>query len=290
MARSVSEIQAQMQAQVAANPTLSAALTSDSLYAIYTLFQFVIAFGIAYLEQLIDVFVAQSESQVSIAAAASAPWLQAQSFKFQYSDTNPQIAQLNATTFAWFYPQVDTSLCIISQCAVSTDLVGNCTLKVATGNPAQALTMDQLTQYQTFINTIGATIKYDCQSTPPDQMYVQAEVFYNGQYSAVIQSNVTQAINNFFANLSEGANFGTISGYVKMSALQNAIESVVGVTDCILQNVSARADGTSYGSGTNLVLAQTLLSRYWPTAAGYVIAETTTGHTLADSLTFIPAL
>ena len=56
----------------------------------------------------------------------------------------------------------------------------------------------------------------------------------------------------------------------------------------VFNNVQARADTTAYGSGTNLVVSNTVVQRSWDTFAGYIIPETDTGHTLADSLTFIP--
>jgi hypothetical protein len=92
---------------------------------------------------------------------------------------------------------------------------------------------------------------------------------------------VIDAINTFFASL-------PFDGSMKLLDLEIAIRNVQGVNDVVFQNVQARADGTSFGSGTYLVQSQTVVGRIWPTVAGYIVGETTSGQTLANTLNFIP--
>src|ERR1700749_1393665 len=66
----------------------------------------------ALMEQLQDVFKANIEAVVATAAAASAKWVQAKMFEFQYSATDPQVIALINTVPV--YPVVDPTLQIIT--------------------------------------------------------------------------------------------------------------------------------------------------------------------------------
>jgi len=48
-----------------------------------------------------------------------------------------------------------------------------------------------------------------------------------------------------------------------------------------------RSDSTPFVDGTFLVQNNTVISRIFPTIAGYVVEETTAGQTFTDKLTFI---
>lgn len=277
MARTIDQIQALMIADIQADPTLSL-LNSTSKRAIWRLMTRVFATCAFLLESLIDVFKASAEATASTAAAASAPWLQAQVLKFQYDAATPQIVQL--INFAPAYPVVDTTKQIISRASVVTTVAGQTLIKVATGNPPGALSAPQLAALQDYINTIGATINYTATSTAADELYIQADVYFQGQYAAIISETVITAINNFLATL-------PFNGIVKVSAVEDAIQAVTGVNDVILKNVRARRDADPLTSGTYLVQNQQLLSRTWPTVAGYIIGETTGGSTFLSTLNFI---
>ena len=280
MARAISLIQQQILDSVAADPTLGPLLTSTSKRAIFNLWTFIFAVAINVLEQIIDIFSASVEATASTAGAGSLPWVQAQVNRFQYSATVPQVAQL--INFVAVYPVVDPTLLIISRCSAATDLSNNVLIKVATGNPPGALTTDQLAALQSFMSVAGVGgITYICKSTPADQLFIQAEVFYQGQYGSSIQATAIAAINAYLAAL-------PFNGVLKVLDMENAIRSVPGVTDVLLINVSARPDGTAFGSGTSLVLNNQIVSRLWNTVSGYMIGETTGGDTFADSLQFIP--
>jgi hypothetical protein len=279
MARQISEIQQQMLDNIAADSVLSTLLTSTSKRAIFRLFTYIVAVAINALEQLIDIFTADVEAVAAAAAPATPAWLQAQVFKFQYSATNPQVIQL--IDFAPAYPTVDETLRIITRCSVTTNLSNSVILKVATGEPPAALSSPQLAALQGYVAQIGiAGVVYSVISQQPDKLYVQANVYYQGQYSAVIKADVVQAIENFLASI-------PFNGQVKITDIEDAITAVEGVTDVVLVNVLARADGTAFASGSYLVQNQQTVSRLWGTVAGYMIGETTTGSTLNDSLTFI---
>lgn len=279
MAREISIIETQITDQVAADPVLSVNLTSSSKRAIWRLWAFVVATAIAILEQLMDQNKIDVETIVSQAAPGTPQWLQAQVFKFQYSSTSPQVIQL--INLAPQYPLVDPSLRIVTRCSVTTDLANVVTIKTAKNEPPEALASLELDALTSYIGQIGvAGIQYNVVSLAADRLYVAAQVYYTGLFSSVIKSNVILAIDNYLAGI-------PFNGQIKVSELEEAILDVDGVNDVILQNVVARADSTAFGSGTALVVGNTLSSRLWPTLAGYAISEDTAGQTLADSLTFI---
>jgi hypothetical protein len=279
MAREISVIETQITDQVAADPILSANLTSTSKRAIWRLWAFITAVAISILEQLMDQNKVEVEKLVSQAAPGTPQWLQAQVFKFQYSSTTPQVIQL--INLAPQYPTVDPTLRIVTRCSVTTDLANVVTIKTAKSEPPEALASLELDALTSYIGQIGvAGIQYNVVSLAADRLYVAAQVYYTGLFSSVIKSNVILAIDNYLAGI-------PFNGQIKVSELEEAILDVDGVTDVILQTVVARADSTPFGSGTALVSGNTTNSRLWPTLAGYAISEDTAGQTLADSLTFI---
>ena len=283
MARQISAIQQQILDNIAADDTLGGLLTSTSKRAIYRLLAYVVAVAIAIHEQLIDVFIASIEATAAAAAPATAAWLQKQVFLFQYSATTPQTVQLDTTTLAPAYPTTDSTLRIVTQCSVKTDITGVVRVKVAKASPPVALSAGELSALQSYINTIGvAGVSYLAVSQNSDKLYVQADIYYDGQYSAIIQTNVIAAINAFLAAL-------PFDGTLLLSDLQAAIKAVAGVKDVVLQNVVARDDSTVLASGTYLVQGADVQARQWATISGYIVGETTVGSTLADTLNFIAA-
>lgn len=278
MARQIAQIQQQILDNVAADDVLKDQLTSQSKRAIYRLWAFIVATAVGILEQLMDAYKVIVEALVASAAPGSPLWVQDRVFKFQYSTITPQIIQL--INLAPAYPVVDPSLRIITRCSVTTDLSNAVTVKVAKGTtpaPLDSLEKDALTSY---IKTIGvAGIDYNVVSLDADRVYIEGDIYYTGLFSAVIKGNVILAIQNYLAGI-------PFNGRVKVDDIRQAIRAVVGVQDVVLRNVSARANAIAFGGGTSLVLNQTLASRFWPTLAGYAVAEDTAGQTLADKLNF----
>lgn len=279
MARQISEIQQQMLDNIAADSTLGSLLTSTSKRAIYRLFTYIVAVAINALEQLIDIFTASVEATAAKAAPATPSWLQDQILKFQYDANTPQVVQL--INFAPQYPTVDEALRIITRCSVTTNLSNSVLIKVATGEPPAALSAPQLSALQSYVSQIGiAGVNYAVTSDTSDKLFAQANIYYLGQYSAVIKANVVAAIEAYLAAI-------PFNGQMKITDLEDAITGVEGVTDVVLVNVRARANGTAFADGSYLVQNQQTIGRLWATIAGYIVGETTSGSTLNDSLTFI---
>jgi len=277
MARSIAQIQAEMDAEQALQTGLSG-LNSPSQTAIYTLWKYIISSAIWAHEKLWDLFKVELETIVDNAPIGTDSWVQAQAFKFQYSATDPQIVSL--VNFVPSYPVVDTDLQIITRCSVKTLPNKVVSVKVAKSDPPSALSATELSSFKGYLDDISfAGVQYNAVSLASDKLYLDAEIFYNGQYSTVISDNVIAAINDYLANI-------PFDGYVRVSALYDAIQSVAGVTDVIINDMAIRADATAFGSKTYLVQTNTTIYNKYPTFAGYVVEETTGGNTFTDKLTF----
>jgi hypothetical protein len=285
MARTVNQINSQIQTALVSN-FAAIGITVDptqwSKRNIMMLFCFAFAVCAAYIEQLMDFLKTSLETTAAQSAAASPLWIQNQMFLFQYSDNNPQVILLS--NGAWAYPVVDPTLRIITACSVNSTSPNQVSIKIATGNPFVALLSNQIAAAQGFINLIGtAGIIYAIQSLNSDKLYINANIYFQGQYASVIQTNVINALNSFLQNLS----ITNFNGSIKMTDLESTIRGVAGIDDVVLLNVRGRKDTDSYSAGINLVLNSTVIQRLWNPISGYVSEETTTRNTFADTLNFI---
>ena len=280
MARSIAQIQAQIISSVQSTPELAVA-SSPSRRAIWRLWTYVIAAAMAIFEQLQDVYSAALEDISAAAPPGTALWIQRQVFLFQYDPATPQIVQLNTNTFAPSYPLVNAALRIVTRCSVTSDVAYIVRVKVAKGAIPQALSTSEVAALQGYMNTIGfAGITYYVTSAPPDNIMIGADVYYQGQYSAIILASIAAAVTTFLSTI-------PFNGIVKLSDIEAVIRTVPGVNDVVLKNVSARASTTPYTGAMALINGGTELLRQWQTIAGYIIPETTATHTLADTLNLI---
>ena len=278
MARRLEDIEAALYAEIQSKPELAQA-NSTSRRAIWRLFADTIASAILLLEQLIDVFKTETDVKINSATPATASWVTNKVFAFQYSSTNPQV--LSVDNLIASYPVIDDSLKIISRCSVVTSVSNRVSIKVAKNEPPEALTSLELSSLQGYVNTIGvAGVSYFCYSTDADRVYINADVFYDGQYASTIQGTVINSIESYLSKL-------PFNGQLKLSDLEFAIRNTVGVNDVLLKDVKIRPNSTSFAGGTFMVQAQTVISRLFPTISGYVIGEDDPGNALADSLNFV---
>ena len=278
MAQTVAYWQNKMLDQIAADPVL-ADLNSPSAVAIFRLFTFVVATCINLFEQAIDLFKTEVELIASEAVPGTAPWVQREALKFQYSATSPQVVQL--VNFVPAYPIIDEDLQIITRCSVKTMANKVVSIKVAKLDPPEALTTPELNSFKSYLDVISfAGVQYNAISLDADRLFLAADIYYNGAYAGVISATVIAAIDAFLADI-------PFDGIVKASKLIDAIQSVPGVTDVAINDLAMRANGVAFSGKTYLIQGyDTLLVKY-PTSAGYVIQEDTAGETFADKLNFV---
>lgn len=279
MARSTDDIIIQMDTQQAAESGLSS-LNNPSQTSIYQLFKGVVAQIINYFEQLVDV----KKDEIDLIADGVAPnteaWLQNKILDFQYSATNPQV--LSLVDFVPSYSSVDESLKIISRCAVKTDINKTVKCKVATGDTPTTLDASQYSALYGYIDAIlNCGVSFDLINVPSDKLYIEAEVYYDGQYISTIQDNVEAALNTYLETL-------PFNGSVFVSKIEDIIQNVTGVKDVKIISIKARQDATVFASATTVYsLASATNVRKWDTVSGYMIEETTVNETFADKITYI---
>lgn len=279
MARSIAIIQAGILAIKNAQSALSG-LTSPSQVAIYRAWIFIQAVTINLFEQAQDIFKADLEAKIKVAAVGSESWVQDRVLNFQYDATTPQVLEV-LSDFSINYPTIDSTKRIITRCSVVTTGQRVVLIKVAKSDPPVPLIsgeLSSLTGYLSNIDPVG--VNYVLRSLVSDKIYIAGTIFYNGQYAAVIQANIIITINLYLASI-------PFNGSVKLSTLESIILSVIGVTDILLTDVAIRADATLFTNKTYLIQNQTTIIPIYPTYAGYIVEETTSGNTFTDRITFI---
>lgn len=273
MARSTAEIKAAMIAEKALQTSL-AGLTSTSTTAIWNLYFFIVAQAINIFEQLQDVFKTEIEGIAAAAVPATPPWIQQKVFEFQYDAATPQVITL--VDFVPTYATVDTTKRIVTRCSVKTNANKTVNVKVAKGTTPGPLAGAEQTALEAMLDAIlPAGVQRSVINLTSDKLWIDGDIYYNGQYSATISADVIAAIKAYLADL-------PFDGVVKISSIEDAIQSVAGVTDVVITEVRARANTTAFGSASTI-------ARTWDTVAGYIVEETTAGQTFTDTLTFTVA-
>lgn len=289
MARSIEAINNQLKSDLVLNFAtvgISIDVTTWSKRNFFRLICYTVAVSIGMLEQLMDLYQQILETIVARAPAASPLWVQKKMFEFQYSATDPQVIALIDVVPT--YPVVDPSLRIITACTVISPQASIANIKVAKGSPLEPLTTLERDSAQGYINTIGVMgIEYIVVSLPSDKLYIEADIYYAGQYAAVIQQQVIDSIDTFLETLSINSFVNNINGSLKMTDLEGFIRNIEGVNDVLLKNVRGREDSASFSAGIDLILNNATVQRQWDTIAGYIGQEDTPTKTFADTLNFI---
>ena len=281
MARTVEEIKQEM---LDAKDSLSAlsGLTSTSQVSIFGNIFYVTAVEVAILEQLIEAYIERIEEIITQQAIGSTPWLRAKILDFQYGD----YVELNITTFEINYPEIIEANKIITRCSVKE--AGNLIVqaKVAKSDPPEALTGGEKTALENYIDVIKpAGSQVVIISLDPDRLTVSGTIYYSGQYSADIQTNVEAALTSYMTNLSTPTNF---DGTVRVTSISDAIQAVAGVVDVDFTEISARPETVSYANRTLVYsLANSVNNREYLTYAGYIIEEDEVGYLFADTLSYV---
>lgn len=285
MARTVQEINTYIVAQLV-NEFASVGITiNPTLWSktnVIRLLCYVVAIAQNLFEQLMDLQISKMEVIQQNSAAASASWLQDKVFKFQYSATNPQY--LTVISGALQYAIVNPAYRIVTACAISSTVTNTVNIKVATGTPLGVLGGSELLALQNYISMLGvAGVTYVTTTDVGDKLYIKADIYYQGVYSSVIQTNVETAINDYLNTLS----IERFGGDIIMADLQALVRGVEGVNDVYFDRVAVRYDSQALFGGIDLVLNGDWINRKYTMGAGYLVEETTASNTFSDTLNYI---
>jgi hypothetical protein len=201
--------------------------------------------------------------------------------EFQYGD----YVELNTTTFAIAYPEIDEALKIITRCSVKE--TGNLVVqaKVAKSDPPVALSGPEKTALEDYLEIIKpAGTQVNVVSLTADKLYILGTIFYSGQYSDVIEANVEDALESYMTNLSSAENF---DGVVRVVEVIDVIQAVEGVVDVNIIEVGARAHTVAYADRTVVYKLSTGTNlREYTTVSGYIVEETESGSAFSNTLTY----
>jgi hypothetical protein len=239
----------------------------------------IVSICINVLEQLWDLMKLNFDSSIAKSGAGTIPWFRERVLEWQYGDA------IKYSNGVYSYDLLNEEKKIIKFCSITETGNKEILVKVAKGTTPTALSGGEqvsLGDYLGFIRFAGTQVNVISQAS--DLCYVNAVIYYDGQYSDVIQSNVEGAILAYFNNISSADNF---DGKIVVNKIEDAIQSVEGVKYVKLNEVSLRPFNVVFASRTKVfLLSSGINSIRANTASGHVISETDSGYTLADSLTY----
>lgn len=275
MARSINQIYNEIVDASQDYPALSNFSTSTA--SIPRLIMQLVATAIHGLEITLDVFKIEIREVAREASPGTERWYTRKAYDFQYSDTNPQILKVTDRRIA--YEVINEDLQIVSQAATNTvpDTVTNrpiVFIKLAKGDVGalEPLSSDELNSAITYFNNIKmAGQQISVISNPPDRLYIDCDIFIDGQY---IETQVLEDINTALENFLVTLDFNGIIYYQKVV---DVLQSVDGVQDVVIRSMAARDHTTDFSQRTNFI------KEYNPDS-GYVILEDDTNNNLENSL------
>ena len=207
----------------------------------------IVAAAIYTLEAIFDAFRREIDTKIADSVVASIPWYHKICLEYQHGDN----LVLNEATSEYVYELIDDSKKLV-KFAACRDRGGGVYILVAKmgadGYP-EALSNDVLTAFREYINRRKpAGVITDVYSYNPDDITLSIRVQYNpillnSDGSLIADPSVfpvEDAVNNYLASILYGGTFNR-------NKLIDAIQSVEGVQDLILGEVSAKAaDAQSY--------------------------------------------
>lgn len=260
MARSITTIQNNIIAGVAANATLSPLLTSTSRVAIWRLLALVVATAIWTLETLFDIHVADVNETISKLKPHSLRWYAEKATAFQFG--------YNLVDDADYYDNtgidettIEASKVVAYAAVVEQDR--GLRIKVArdTGDLA-ALTAPQLEAFEEYMKRIkDAGVRLNITSSAADELKLNIELYYNplvlnsagGRLDGTVSEPVQDAVKEYLKNL-------PFNGVFVLQNLIDVLQLVDGVKIAHLVGAQAR-----YG----LLPFQSFAVKYLPDA-GYL--------------------
>ena len=237
MARSVKQIHNGMLTDIASSEVLSAYLTSNSMYAIFRLFTFIIATAIWIFETFLDQHTLEINDKLANQKAGTLPWYRTMAFRFQYgfdlvqdkdyfdngAATAEQIEASKIIKYAAVNEAEDSSRVILK---IAGELNGVLT---DFDDPAQVEAIEQ------YINEIRvAGVQVTIINYKADKLYLNLRIKRDvllltetGMNKLDANYPVNEALQEFMKELK-------FNGELQLSALIDKIQLVPGVLDATL--------------------------------------------------------
>jgi hypothetical protein len=244
MARTINEIENEI-INVKNKFTSLNSLNSTSTAAVWRNLVRVVANSIHTLESLIDVFREDIVELSGRAIPGTERWFVGKALEFQYDEVIPQILQVeDKITFQ----TVDESLRIITKASCNT-IFNDTTnrsqvlVKLAKGDVSELEPLDdnELSASKSYFEKIKmAGQNLNIISLPPDKIKIEAIIYVDGQF---IKTSVRDNVKNSIESYLKSTEF---NGTIFFQKIVDAIQSVEGVRDVVIQRMEGKPDGGTY--------------------------------------------
>lgn len=253
MARSIATIQAEIIAEVQADTTLGALLTSTSVTAVWRLWTYVVAVAIWTLEVLFDTFQAEAAELVAAQKPHTLRWYRQKALDFQLGGTLiPGEDEYNNTGLT---PDEVAAQKVVAQ-AAAVEATNLLIVKVAreVSGALQPLTSPQITACTAYMNEIkDAGVSLQVRSVNADHLRVEVDVYYDATVLAsdgsrldgTASTPIQDAVKAFLKNT-------PFDGVFVKAHLTDAIQAVQGVNVPEIRVCQARRDDDPTYSGVDI--------------------------------------
>lgn len=289
MARSTTTITTALTTAVAADSTLSGNMTSTSATSIWRLLVAVFAKCVNAFEAVVATYITSNEAVLAGATVGSAEWFRKRALEFQYGDD----LKFDATNYYGYYGTVDTSKRKVTFCSVVNNYKINALfpgngyiLNAASGTETPAaLTAEELAQLTSYIGAVTPSgLQVTVQTGTADYLALYLDVRFDSRYKATIKDTVLAAIRAYIEDLPEDT--------LVVNSLFKVIEDIEGVKYLTVTKVTVRDAAATVPivlfSMINAVAVPFSAVQSWQTKFGYMLEETASSQTWADTITFTP--
>lgn len=242
MARTVTQIQNAMLLDIASNDVLSIALTSDSLFAIFRLFTFIIATAINIHEGFFDQHTIEINEKLANQKSGTKPWYRFMALQFQYgfdlvpdkdyfdngNATDEAIAASKIIKYAAVNEAQDSSRVILKIAGETNGVLTDF------DDPAQ---VEAIEAYIEEIRVAGVQVTII--NYKADQLYLNLRIkrdplVLNEMGMSKLDANypVNEALQEFMKELD-------FNGELKLSALVDKLQVIPGVIDATVLSASS---------------------------------------------------
>jgi hypothetical protein len=241
MARTIEQIEQQILNAIAADAILAPLLTSTSRVSVYRLIAYIVAFSIWTMEQLMDIFRADTDEIISRLKPHSLRWYAEKSKMFQYGAALPDDTDVYDNT--GIADDVITASKIVSYAAV-VELTRGIRIKVAktVGTDLGALDNTELDSFKAYLHEVkDAGVRLSITSGPADSLRLVLTVKYNplvldslgARLDGTSPTPVKDAIKLHLKNL-------PFNGVFSVQKLVDTIQAVEGVSDLSVDEVQTK--------------------------------------------------
>ena len=270
MARTLTQIHNAMLQDIASNAVLASALTSNSLYAIFRLFTFVIASAIFIHEGFFDQHSQEINAMIYNQKSGRVSWYKTMALNFQYGFDLVQDKDYfdngNATQ-----EEIEASKIIKYSAVNESDNESRVIIKIAgetDGSLSHFTDLNQVEAIEAYFKEIKWPGKITIINYKADKLYLNIQIkrdalVLNNQGMSILDGNypVVEALKEFMKELD-------FNGELKLSAMVDKMQGIPGVLDATVLSAQSAwidplLDGDGYGVPQPINISKVAESGYF---------------------------